>query len=122
MKRIKVSKVAVLEENRLGVFPATSSSSYQYVYREAAEVNWNPELQCFLSGVPRKWDHKEWYGHIVTVVLSGLGIRLVQSSRTAFVPDDPAFIADMRDAEAEAQKWIDVERPKIMRGEQSTGE
>ena len=121
MDRIQINKVAVLDDGRLGIFPETSSSMYQYIYREAAGVNWNPEARCFESTVPREWDHKKWYGQIVSVVLSGLDIRLSLSPQTAFSPNDTTFITDMRDADAEVQTWIDVERPKIMNGEQQRG-
>ena len=122
MKRIQVSKVAVLEDGCLGIFPAASSSMYQYVYREAAGVSWNSVLCCFQSTVPREWDYKKWYGQIVSVVLSSFDTRLSLSPKTVFVPDDPTFITDMRGADAETQNWIDVERPKIMQGEQQRGE
>lgn len=122
MERIQINTVAILDDGSLGVFPETSSPMCQHIYREAAGVNWNSTLQCFQSTPPREWSHKEWYGQIVSVVLSGLDIRLALSSQTVFVPDDVRFITDIHEADAEVQKWIDVERPKIMKGEQQRGE
>jgi hypothetical protein len=122
MERVQINRVAILDDGSLGVFPETSSPMCQYIYREAAGVNWNSPLRCFQSTPPREWSHKEWYGHIVSVVLSGLDIRLALSPHAVFVPGDPHFITDIHEADVEVQRWIDVERPKIMKGEQQRGE
>ena len=122
MERIAIAKVSLLPDKRLAVYPAQASASYQYVYREACEVYWDNEDGFFFSPVPRQWDYKRWYGQIVSVVLSGLGIRLSQTEDTSFLPDDPDFVTDMRNAEHDVQHWIDVERPKIMEAEQTRGE
>jgi len=122
MEKVAIAKVCLLPDKRLAVFPVQVSSSYQYVYREACEVYWDNEGGFFFSPVPRQWDYKRWYGQIVSVVLSSFGIRLSQRADTAFVPDDPVFVSDMRSAEDDVQHWIDVERPKIMEAEQSRGE
>jgi hypothetical protein len=101
MKRIQVSKVAVLEDGCLGIFPAVSSSMYQYINREAAGVNWNSVLCCFQSTVPREWDYKKWYGQIVSVVLSGFDTRLSQSPKTV-----PTALPALEAAEHDKVKWV----------------
>ena len=122
MEQTQISKVSILDDGSLGVFPETSSPMCQYIYRETAGVNWNSKLQCFQSTPPRERSHKEWYRQIVSVVLSGLDIRLALSPQAVFVPDDVRFVTDIHESEAEVQQWIDVERPKIMKGEQQREE
>jgi len=41
METVGITKVAILTDGRLAVYPATFSPWYEYIYREAAGVYWN---------------------------------------------------------------------------------
>ena len=90
----------------LRIFPSISSASYQHIYREASEVYWDNEHQCFYSPVPREWDYKKWFGQIVSVVRSGLGIKLDLSKETEFQSENPEFKTNMIEANKHIQEWM----------------
>ena len=91
MKTIQILKVAVLGDGCLGVFPASRTDMFQYVYREAAGVYWDDDKGCFKSTQPEEWTLDKWYQHIVAIVRSGLGIQLVLCPETDFQADDDGF-------------------------------
>lgn len=110
-----INKVSILPDGRLAIFPSKASSSYQYVYREACEVYWDNDNQYFYSPVPREWNYKNWYVHIVSVVRTGLSIRLNLSGNTVFEANEDNFKSDMIDANEDVQKWMseqDIGQPK----------
>ena len=106
MKKISIDKVSVQEDGKLRIYPHIVSPDYQYIYREASEVYWDNNLECFYSPVPREWDYKRWFGQIVSVVRSGFGIILDLSRKTEFISDNPEFKADMIEANEYIQKWM----------------
>ena len=106
MDNINIAKVSVQADGKLRVFPSIPSASYQHIYREASEVYWDNEQQCFYSPVPREWDYKKWFGQIVSVVRSGLGIKLDLSKETEFLSDNAEFKNDMIEANQHIQKWM----------------
>ena len=112
MEEMKINKVSILPDGRLAIFPSKASSSYQYVYREASAVYWNDNSQYFYSPVPREWDYKNWYEHIISVVRTGLSIRLNLSANTEFEANKDNFKQDMIDANEDVQKWIDEQDKK----------
>jgi hypothetical protein len=112
MEEMKIYKVSILPAGTLAIFPAKASSSYQYVYREASEVYWDNKNQYFYSPVPREWDYKDWYRHIVSIVRTGLSIRLNLSNDTKFEANEDNFKSDMISANEDVQKWIDEQEKK----------
>ena len=112
MEIININKVIILPDKRLAIFPSKASSSYQYIYREASEVYWDNNNQYFYSPVPREWDYKKWYCHIVSVVRSGLSIRLNLNNDTEFEAKEGNFKADIITANEDVQKWIDEQEIK----------
>ena len=108
MGSAKIEKVAVLDDGRFAVFPDRKEPNWQYIYREACGVYWNQELGRFHSGEPPKtWGYQEWYEQIVSVVNSGVGLRMRLDSDTEFDSDSPGLADDVIAAEASVQKWID---------------
>ena len=97
---------------KLAVFPSKASSSYQYVYREACEVYWENDAQYFYSPVPRELDYRKWYEQYVSVVRTGLSIRLNLSDDTEFEANEDNFKTDMIEANESVQKWIDEQEMK----------
>jgi len=81
-----ISKVEILDNEEMYVVLASGGKPmYQHIYREAAEVYWDNDKQGFKAPSPRKWSHSDWYHHIVSVAVSGLGISLELSSSTSWV-------------------------------------
>jgi len=112
METIPIVKVAKLSDGRLGVFPEVPKPIYQYVYRAAAGVSWDNSLGCFQSTVPREWTYGDWYGQIVSVVRSELGVRLQLSPSAIFDGGSESFREDILEADLSIQKWIDDTFPE----------
>lgn len=85
-KSLALLKVEVLPSGELALYPSEADGSYQYIYREAAGVYWDPAHQRFhapLTGYDAKnWSLADWYQHIVATVVSGLGIYLTVTDST----------------------------------------
>ena len=70
-------EVLPLGELFLGLESGGGNASYQYVYREAAGVYWDPERKGFRSTVIREWTVPQWFAHIVeTVQYTGITLIL----------------------------------------------
>ncbi|WP_432468461.1 hypothetical protein [Agarivorans sp. Z349TD_8] len=85
-----IERVEVLENGQLIVVLASGGdSSYQNIYREAAEVNWDNNLKAFKSPPPRNWSHSDWFHHIVNVTKK-CSIKLILNNETTWVniPDN----------------------------------
>ena len=102
---IDVIEVSLADDGRLRIYPSTVEWTFEHIYREAAGVHWNTELQCFQSTIPKDWDHKAWYTQIVSVVKSGLGVRLKLTDDTIFSTNSETFEIEIRSADAEVQEW-----------------
>jgi hypothetical protein len=50
---------------------------YQFVYREASGVYWEPILKGFKSTALKEWRPSEWFSHMVDIVRIGVGVELV---------------------------------------------
>ena len=85
-----VARVELLDTGELLLgLAGEGNPSYQYVYREAAGVYWSEEPRGFKSTVIENWSCSKWFSHIVAVVHSGLGVKLVLGKQVAWknVPD-----------------------------------
>lgn len=107
---IPISKITVTDDGRILIFPSTTNSIFEFVYRAAAGVYWNKELHCFSSSNPNNWDnwtYTNWYGQILSVVKDELGKRLRLTDATVFNSKSEDFEDEIRAADVEVQKWID---------------
>jgi hypothetical protein len=59
-------------------------ASYQYVYREAAGVYWDPAKQGFKSTPLIKWSCAQWFRQIVEIVKQELGVELVLAAEVTW--------------------------------------
>ncbi len=103
---VKIKKVIVLEDGRLAIYPEKTSNSYEYIYREAAGVYWDRDEMCFQSTIPQKWDYGDWFSQIVSVVFTGLNIRLILSDETIFNGLNKTQIISSND---DVQDWINLQ-------------
>ncbi|TLX45119.1 hypothetical protein C1E24_20625 [Pseudoalteromonas phenolica] len=80
-----IERVEILENGQLILVLASGGSpSYQHIYREAAEVQWNNNLKAFTSPVPREWSHSGWFHHIVKIA-KNCNINLTINNQTSWV-------------------------------------
>ncbi|MHB1309538.1 MAG: hypothetical protein ACYDC1_07675 [Limisphaerales bacterium] len=91
METCSIENVAVLGDGRTAVFPKSTKGMWQYVYREAAGVYWEPDLGCFVSTPPREWTPQKWYQQIISVVRSGVGLEMLLTSETKNESKDNGF-------------------------------
>jgi hypothetical protein len=85
-----ISRIEVLDTGELLLgLESKGNGDYQYVYREAAGVYWDADQSGFKSTPMREWSYSKWFTHIVGVVQSGLGLKLVLGESVAWrnVPD-----------------------------------
>jgi hypothetical protein len=74
-------RVELLDSGALFVgLAGTGDPDYQFVYRAAAGVSWDPLLRGFRSEPMREWPAARWFSHIVSVVRSELGVHLVPAN------------------------------------------
>jgi len=106
MEICSIEKVTVLDDGRTAVFPALKKGVWQYVYREAAGVYWEPELGCFVSTPPREWAPQKWYQQIVSVVRSGVGLEMLLTPETKFESQDARFGESIKAADDEVRAFI----------------
>ena len=50
---------------------------YQYVYREAAGVYWDPKLKGFKSTELKDWTPSKWFVRIIEIARIGVGVDLI---------------------------------------------
>ena len=73
-----IDRIEILGTGELFVgLEGEGKANYQYVYREAAGVYWEPTLKGFKSTELKGWTPAQWFSHIVEVVRMGVGIELL---------------------------------------------
>lgn len=82
MKTEVIKEIRVLDSGKLLLeLESGGSDSYQYVYREAAGVYWEPNLKGFISSEPKDWNYSTWFTHMLDIVKQ-IGIDLKLSDQT----------------------------------------
>ncbi len=83
-----INSVEVTEGNELFLgLEGEGSPSYQYIYREAAGVYWDPQKHGFRSTELKDWGHAKWFSHIISVVRSiGIELRLSDDATWSDIP------------------------------------
>ncbi len=86
IRREPIAEVAIDEGARLRVVPR--ERTFEFIWRAAAEVNWDAEGRYLYSPKPREWSYLDWYEHIVGAVRSEYAVVLVlePASRFAGIP------------------------------------
>ena len=90
MRTLEVAEISIDENGRLLIRPRVADDSFQYVYRAAAEVRWDPAQACFTCPPPREWSYVRWFEHARGAVQAELGWHLEVTRRTRWtnVADD----------------------------------
>ena len=82
MTNVAVHTISIDDENRLRVFVHGSKfSGYAHIYRDASGIEWDEDMNCLCSNVPRELSHSEWYQIISKAVSREYGEALVLSEK-----------------------------------------
>jgi len=78
-----ISEVKVLDSGKLLlILKSGGNNSYQYVYREAAGVYWEPDLKGFISTEPKDWSYITWFSHMIKIVKQvGIDLKLTNQTK-----------------------------------------
>ncbi|MFN4246390.1 MAG: hypothetical protein ACK4EY_01625 [Flavipsychrobacter sp.] len=83
----EIIELGIDNEGRLYIKPSTSQ--FLYIYRLAAEVNWDNNEKILYSPKPRDWTYLKWYNHIITTAIEyGHQLQLTEKTEWVNVPDD----------------------------------
>ena len=83
-----IIEVGIDDLERLYIVP--EKKSFSLIYRTATEVHWDSKGKFLYSPKPREWSYLNWYKHIVGVVDTECGCKLILSANTKWtnVPDE----------------------------------
>jgi hypothetical protein len=75
-----IKEVKIDDQGRLCVYPA--KKSFEFIWRCAAEVNWDPSGKFLYSPKPREWSYADWFDNIILCVKYEYGclLQLVQDT------------------------------------------
>ncbi|MDM7921189.1 MAG: hypothetical protein QUS14_02725 [Pyrinomonadaceae bacterium] len=85
-----INRIEILDSGELFLgIESEGNEMYQYVYREAAGVYWDPILKGFKSTDLKDWTPSKWFFHIVEIAQIGVGVNLIlrDSIRWKGIPD-----------------------------------
>jgi len=86
MENIEIITIEVLASNELSVTPIVNWNDFsQFIYRAATGVAWSDKNQCFMSPIPKERSLFDWYGNIVTSVISEMGVKLIITPETKWL-------------------------------------
>jgi len=80
MTQNPIEEVSVHEDGSLRLRPA--DGDFEYVYRAATGVRWDPETRELVAPPPREWTYVDWFRQIVRAVNEEFGQTLAITSAT----------------------------------------
>lgn len=87
MEEDEIIEIGIDKKERLYLKP--QSKKFPYIYREAAEVNWEPTGNFLYSPKPREWSYLDWYKHMVDVAaLQSCELFITNNTRWINIPKD----------------------------------
>jgi hypothetical protein len=89
MRKIEVANISIDQDGRLLIHPRRAEDIFQYVYRAAAEIQWDGDQACFATPKPREWSYLQWFQHARDAIRSELGRDFELNDRTTWanIPD-----------------------------------
>ena len=82
MTKDTVAEVGIDEAGRLYVRP--SLMSFEYIWRAAMEVNWDPSEHRLFGPKPREWTYVDWYKQILAAAANEYGVQLKLAPNTVW--------------------------------------
>jgi hypothetical protein len=88
MRYDKITKIEIDDSGRLLITPETEK--FTMIYRSAAEVHWDNQMNSLYSPRPREWSYLDWYKHIISLILTDCNCRLLISESTQWknIPEE----------------------------------
>ncbi|XCN74533.1 MAG: hypothetical protein Q3M24_07250 [Candidatus Electrothrix aestuarii] len=84
MKKEVIKEIRVLEDGKLLLeLESGGDNSYQYIYREAAGIYWEPTLKGFISTEPKEWTYSTCFFHMVEIIRQ-VGIEVQLADQTSW--------------------------------------
>lgn len=76
-----IIEIGIDKQERLFIKP--ERQTFEYIYRAAAEVNWDHKEKFLYSPKPREWSYYAWYKHIIAIAKDEYGceLRLTRNTR-----------------------------------------
>jgi hypothetical protein len=73
-----INRIEILDSGELFLgIESQGKDMYQYVYREAAGVYWDPKLKGFKSTELKDWTPSKWFVRIIEIARIGVGVDLI---------------------------------------------
>lgn len=82
MAQETIAEVGIDEVGRLYVRP--TSTSFDFFYRAAMEVNWDAATRRLFSPKPREWTYLDWFKQIIAAAADEYGTALRVTPDTAW--------------------------------------
>ena len=76
----KITEIGIDEKGRLYVKP--ERESFEFIYRAAAEVNWDDKNHFLYSPRPREETYFDWYMQIIMATKGEYGTQLIFTDKT----------------------------------------
>lgn len=91
-----ISEVGISEEGGLYVRP--SSATFEYIWRAAMEVHWDPHRRRLFGPTPREWTYVDWFKQIVAAAADEYGTQLRLTPETAWTNTPDAVRTEIASA------------------------
>ena len=87
MREEAITRIEIDQDGRLCV--TSGPTTFEHIYRAAAEVDWDATSGCLHSPTPRQATYAIWFRQIIAAVVGEYGVRLKPTARTVWinVPD-----------------------------------
>ncbi len=92
MRRDTIAAIEIDTDDKLHVVPSTQT--FEYIYREAMEVHWDPAHRSLYSPKPREWSYSQWFQQILSAAREQ-GCELQLSPSTEWLNIDLALKAEI---------------------------
>ncbi len=84
-----IAKIEIDAHGHLLIYP--SFNEYPMIYREAAEVHWEPNGRYLYSPKPREWSYLDWFKHIISIASN---LTLWEHTQWENIPDELRISAE----------------------------
>ncbi len=67
-----------------GLMVRPVSKDFEFIYRDASGIRWNPQHKALIAYEPLRWDSKDLFEQILFAVRNEYGITLFTSASTTY--------------------------------------
>ena len=91
MAKVNITEIRIDSSGRLLIHPALDAGqTFEFIYRAAVGVNWEPESNSLVAPPPKEWSYLDWYENVLPAVASEYRDQLILTSKTRWtnIPAD----------------------------------